>query len=139
MLEILSFLKKPEITGLTVFGHCYVCSAYVVNTSFFVKDTISTKDMADTFHFFSDFSGLKPNLSKCEITGIEVLKGIQVAVCGVRCTNLNNGTSKILGTHLSYNEKPKVETKFYTTVTNIVRVLKIWNMRNFILEGKIVF
>ena len=34
---------------------------------------------------FSDFSGLKPNLSKCEITGIGVLKGVQVVVCGMRC------------------------------------------------------
>ena len=53
--------------------------------------------MVDTwFFFFSFFSWLKPNLRKSEIAGIEVLKGVQVAICGMRCIDLN----KILGTHL---------------------------------------
>ena len=94
--------------------------------------------MVDTFHLFSEFSGLKPNLSKFEITGIGVLKGVQVAVCGMRCVDLKNDTFKILGTHFSYNEKLKEERNIYTTVTNIQRVLKIWKMRNLTLEGKIV-
>ena len=61
--------------------------------------------MVDTFHLFSEFSGLKPNLSKCWITAIGVLKGVQVVVCGMRCVDLKNDTLKILGTHFSYNKK----------------------------------
>ena len=68
--------------------------------------------MVDTFHFFSDFSGLKPNLSKCEITDIVVLKGVQVAVCAMRCVDLKTDTLKILGTHFSYNEKLKQKKTF---------------------------
>ena len=94
--------------------------------------------MVDTFHFFSDFSWLKPNLSKCEITGIGVLKRVQVVVCGMRCVDLKTDTLKILGTHFFYNEKLKDEKNFYTTVTNIQWVLKIWKIRNLTLEGKIV-
>ena len=48
---------------------------------------------------FSVFSELKSNLLKCEITGIGVLKGIQVAVCSMRCVDLNNDALKILDTH----------------------------------------
>ena len=81
--------------------------------------------MVDTFHFWGEFSGLKPKLSKCEITGIGVLKGVQVAVCGMCCVELKNDTLKILGTHFSYNEKLKEERNFHTSVTNIPRVLKI--------------
>ena len=89
-LEILFLLikTKPEIAGLTILDHCYLYSAYTDDTTFFLKDTISIKNMVDTFHLFSEFSGLKPNLSKCEITGIGVLKGVQVAVCGMRCVDL---------------------------------------------------
>ena len=89
-LEILFLLikTKPEIAGLTIFDHCYLYSAYADDTTFFLKDTISIKNMVDTFHLFSEFSGLKPNLSKCEITGIGVLKEVQVAVCGMRCVDL---------------------------------------------------
>ena len=49
--------------------------------------------------FFSYFSGLKPNLTKSEIAGIEFLKGVQVAVCGMHCIDLNNDALQILGTH----------------------------------------
>ena len=44
----------------------------------------------------------------------------------------------MIHTHFSYNEKLKEERKFYTTVTNIQGVLKIWKMRNLTLKGKIV-
>ena len=56
----------------------------------------------------------------------------------MRCVDLKTDTLKILGTHFSYNEKLKDEKNFYTTVTNIQRVLKIWKIRNITLEGKIV-
>ena len=93
--------------------------------------------MVHIFPFFPDFSGLKPNLSKCEIRGIGVLKWVQVAVCDMCCVDLKNDTLKT-GTHFSYNEKLKEEKNFYTTVANIQRVLKIWKIRNLTLEGKIV-
>ena len=52
--------------------------------------------MVDTFHLFPYFSLLKPNLTKPEILSIGVLKEVQVAVCGMLCINLNNGTIKIM-------------------------------------------
>ena len=53
-LEILFLLikTKPEIAGLTIFDHCCLYSAYADDTTFFLKDTISIKNMVDTFHFF---------------------------------------------------------------------------------------
>ena len=90
------------------------------------------------FVFFSHFLGLKPNLTKSEIARIGVLKGGQVAVCGMRCIDLNIDTLKILGTHFSYNEKLKEEKKSYKIVTNMQRVMKIWKMRKLTLERKIV-
>ena len=94
--------------------------------------------MVNTFLFFPNFSRLKPTSSKCEITGIGVLKVVQVAVCGVRCVDLKTDTLKILGTYFSYDEKLKDEKNFYTIVTNIQRVQRIWKMRNLTLEGEIV-
>ena len=75
--------------------------------------------MVDTFHFFSYFSGLKPNFTKPEIVGIGVLKGVQVAVYGIRCIDLNVHTLKILDTHLSYNEKLKEDKNIYKIVTDM--------------------
>ena len=61
-----------------------------------------------------------------------------MTVCGMRCTDLNNDTLKILSTHFSFNEKLKEEKNFYETVTDMQRVLKIWKMRKLTLERKIV-
>ena len=55
---------------------------------FFFKGYQFYKKYGWHFLFFSDSSGLKPNLSKYEITGIGVLKGVQVAVCGMSCVDL---------------------------------------------------
>ena len=68
---------------------------------------------------FLNFSGLKPNLTKFETVGIGVLKGVQLAVCGMRCIDLNIDMLKILGTHFSYNGKLKQEKIFYNIVKDI--------------------
>ena len=132
-LEIFFLLikAKPEIAVLTIFDHCYLYSAYADGTTFFLSDTISIKNMVDTFHLFLEFSELKINLSKCEITGIEVLKGVQVAVCGMRRVDLKNDTLKILATNLSYNEKLKEERNFYTTNKYSTSTEKVENEKSY--------
>ena len=91
--------------------------------------------MVNSFHIFSRFSGLRPNLSKCEIAGIGVLKGVKVVVCGMQCVDLVFDTIKI-SEHFSFNEKLKEERDFYFIIANIKRILKLWKLRNFTLEGK---
>ena len=44
---------------------------------------------------------------KCELVGIGVQKGIQVAVCGMRFINLCHEVVKILDANFSYNSKIK--------------------------------
>ena len=91
--------------------------------------------MLTLFFFFRTFQ-VKPNLAKSEIAGIGVLKAVQMAVCGIRCIDLNiNNTLKILGTYFSYNKKLKDEKKICNILTDIQPVLK---MRKLLLEGKIV-
>ena len=100
---------------------------------FFLKDVNFIKDMANSFHIFSCFIGLK-----CGIAGIGVLKGVKVAVSGVQRVDLVSDTIKILGTHFSYNEKLKDERKFCLIIGNIQCVIKLSKLRNHTLEGKIL-
>ena len=53
-LEVLFLLikTKPDIAGLTIFDRCYLYSAYVDDTTFFLRDTISMNNMVDSFQFF---------------------------------------------------------------------------------------
>ena len=89
---------KGETEGMTIFDYTYLCSAYADDTTFFLKDIISIRHMVDNFPYFSR---LKPNLTKFEIVGIGVLKGVQEAVCGMCCIDLNKSMLKIFGTHFS--------------------------------------
>ena len=125
-LEILFHIirSKPEMKRLAIFDSRYLYSAYADDTTFFLQDTISIKHKADAFYLFicfSCFSELKPNFKNSEIAGIAALKGLQLAVCGLHCIDLNNDTLKILSTNFSYNEKLKEEKKF-ETVTDFQRV-----------------
>ena len=79
-------------------------------------------DILNFLSTFSLFSGLKPNLTKCEIAGIESLKGVQVAVFGMRCIDLCNEAIKILGTYFSYNSRIKEECNFLKIVSNVQSV-----------------
>ena len=83
--------------------------------------------MVHSFHIFSRFSGLRPNLRKCEIAGIRVLKVVKVAVCGIQCVDFVLDTIKTLGTHFSYNKKLKKERNFCLILANIQHVLSFGN------------
>ena len=65
-LEVLFLLIKikPEIAGLAIFDHCYLYSAYADDTTFFLEDTISIKNMVHVFHFFFGFLWIKTKLIK---------------------------------------------------------------------------
>ena len=86
---------------------------------------------------FSKFPGLKPNKTKCETAGIGVLNGVQVALCGMKCVNLNNETVKILGVHFSYNKNLEQDKNFCENIIKIENILKLWGMRHLTLEGRI--
>ena len=90
MLEVVFRIIKEtsNIKGFEIFQKKFIYTAYVDDTTFFLKNIESVINLLEIFKHFSQFSGLKQNKSKCEIVGIGVLKGVQVALCGMRCVNL---------------------------------------------------
>ena len=71
------------------------------DSTFFLNNLLSVKNLIDTFEVFSLFLGLKANFSKCEIAGLGYLKGVLEAACGLKSINLTIDTTKILGVHFS--------------------------------------
>ena len=106
VLEIFFILVKnnTKVKGLNIFKHEFLYTAFADDTTFFLKDRISIIELTNELNIFPNFSGLKPNKTKCEIAGIGVLNGVQVALCGMKCVNLNNGIVKMLAVHFSYNQ-----------------------------------
>ena len=60
--------------------------------------------------------------------GIGVLNGVQVALCDMKCVNLNNETVKILGVHFLYNENLQQDKNFCEHIVKIENILKLYGM-----------
>ena len=99
VLEVVFRIIKEtsNIEGFEIFQEKFIYTAYAIDTAFFLKNTESVINLLEIFKHFSQFSGLKPNKSKCEIAGISVLELVKVAICGMRFVNLHEDTIKILG------------------------------------------
>ena len=95
-------------------------------------------ELARTFKEFSSFSDLRPNMSKCEIAGIESLKGVETVICSMKNIDLTKDAVEIIGISFSYNKAIQNELNFRTTISKIQAVLKLWRMRKLSLEGKII-
>ena len=117
-------------------NHEFLYTVYADDTTFFLKDKISVFERLNIFHKFSLVSGLSLNTTKCEIAGTSTLKGVLVALCGMKCLNLTKETLKILGVHFSCNEKHEVN--FQSHIVKIESVLRLWRMRNLTIEGKVL-
>ena len=89
-LEIIFLLIKnnKNIKGIKIFENTLLYIAYVDDNTSFLKDKNSIKELPNTINYFSSFTGLKLNLSKCEAAGIGALKGVKVEICGIKCTDL---------------------------------------------------
>ena len=83
------------------------------------------------------FSGLKPNKSNCEITGLATLNGVQLALYGVECINQMSNAIKILGVYYLYHKNFENQEHFINGFLKIERLLRLWRMRNLSIAGKI--
>ena len=127
VLEIIFNIIKQnkDIHGLSFFDHTFLYTAHADDSTFFLKDKESVKKVIDVFDTFSIYSGLKPNKPKCKISGIGVLKGVSMELCGMKCIDLTNNSMKILGIHFSYNKKIENEENFIKLIKKIENILKI--------------
>ena len=130
--------NNPKIEGLNILGFKYLLTSYADDTTFFIKDEKSAIEIFNTFDIFSKYSGLSINKSKCEIAGIGVKNGANMALLGAKCINLNYNYIKILGVCFSYNEEIFKEKNYTEVIKKMEKVLAIWRWRNLSLSGKIM-
>ena len=78
VLEVFFIMVRSNnsINPLRILDFVYLLSAYADDTTLFVSDLDSVEAIFDTFDNFSLFSGMKINLSKCELAGIGVKRSV---------------------------------------------------------------
>ena len=97
-LEVVSvFTESNEnIKGRKSFKHIFLNTAFADDFALFLRAIPSVKELINSFHEFYCFSGLKANTEKCEITGIDSLRGVIEPVCGLKFVDLSFDTIKKL-------------------------------------------
>ena len=108
--------NDPSVEGLNILNLEYKLTSYADDSTFFLKNKTSVINLLKLFEIFSKHSGLKLNQSKCEIAGIGVLRGANVALCGLKCIDLTKDAIKILGIHYSYNKAVSLEKNFTSVI-----------------------
>ena len=129
--------NDPSVEGLNILNLEYKLTSYADDSTFFLKNKTSVINLLKLFEIFSKHSGLKLNQSKCEIAGIGVLRGANVALCGLKCIDLTKDAIKILGIHYSYNKAVSLEKNFTSVIKKITSCLSLWKWRKLTLAGKI--
>ena len=62
--------------GITIFENTFLYIAYADDSTLFLKDKISIKELLNRINHFLSFTDLKPDLSKCEVAGISAMKEV---------------------------------------------------------------
>ena len=83
---------------LKTFNHESLYTTYADDTTFF-KIRIQFLKSCKLSIKFSLISGLKPKTTKCKLTAIGTLKGVNEALYGMKYLNLMKKTLKILGAY----------------------------------------
>ena len=114
--------NNKDIKSLNVFGNTFLYTAYADGTTFFLKKLDLIKELLSKVSLSSSFSALKPNLTKCRVAGVGYLKGLKVATFGIKCIDLTNDATKVLGNLFSYNKNIELEQNFKRAISGIEKV-----------------
>ena len=139
MLEVLPYLVRnnKEIKRSQFFYHLFLYAVFADDTTFFLENKESVEELAKIFTLFSYFSGSKLNISKRKICELDPPKGVEMAACSMQSVDLTRAY-KVFGIYFSYNMNLINQKNYYQAITNIHGILKLWRMRNFSIEGKII-
>jgi len=126
------------IEGLKILDFEHKFTSYADDSTFFLQNIRSVKELLKTFDTFSRYSGLLLNKSKCELAGIGAKKDdLGESVTELKRVSLTTDSVKILGIHYSYNKTILTEKNYTTVVKKIVSCLAMWKWRNLSLAGKV--
>ena len=77
--------NNENINSIKLFKNFFLYTAYADNSTFFLKDKNLIKELLNTINYFSSFTGLKLNLSKCVFPNqiIDALQQLQNIFYGI--------------------------------------------------------
>ena len=103
-MEVMFMLIKSYslIQQLDILNYGFLYPPYTDDTTIFLCNIDWVKKLMKTFQEFAYFSGLSYDMSKCDIADIKSLKGVKIAVCGIKNIDLTKESIETARISFSY-------------------------------------
>ncbi len=126
-----------DIKGLTINGNVVKITQLADDTTLFLKDQASIKNLICVMDRFYESSGLRLNRQKCEVYllgNCGLSNNPPDTICGMKC--IVDGF-KALGIYFSLNKNRVIETNFKQKLEKCKTMMNVWAQYNLTLKGKI--
>ncbi len=126
-----------NINGIKCDDTIFLISQLADDTTLFLRDEQSVRNVMDVTDRFYNQSGLRLNKQKCEVFMLGncgQCNNSPTAIGGVKCTK---GPFKALGIFFSKDRKEMLDKNFNERLCKFRTALNIWKQRNLTLRGKI--
>ena len=140
VIEILACLvnQNQNTKGININGTETKMCLFADDSTFFLSDIKSLRELKITILSFSKYSSLEVNYEKSEAAWIGLEKEKTETPEGIKWVNLCRKSIKILGIHFSYDKKVTQQNNFDRVFSNLETIINIWKGRYLTLYGKSV-
>ena len=122
-------LEEKQNTEALIFQHAD-------DTTIFVENAESVKQVFKIFQEYSSASGSKVNFEKSEILTFGRSSNFQIGSCDIQFNKPD--CTKILGLHIGSNKNLCQQENWAKIVTSCKNVLNSWRPRNLTIKGKVL-
>ncbi len=128
----LSIVQNQELEGISVLGREMKISQLVDDTTLFLKDESQVSKALDLIYNCSCASGLKLNVSKCEIMPVHDLNNDSIENIPIK------STVKYLGIYITKNLLARQHLSFSSRIVKSKNILNSWLQRDLSLYGRVI-
>lgn len=139
LLVVESFAEKirnnSNIKGIKVKNEEIIISQFADDTTLFLCDEISVKNVLEVLEHYSKCAGLKINKSKSEVIKLgKSVANLPDKICGLR---IISKPTKVLGIWVSKDLDELLDINFNERITKLKTLLNMWKQRKLTLKGKV--
>ncbi len=126
----LSIVQNQEVEGISVLGREIKISQLVDDTTLFLKDESQVSKALDLIYNCSCSSGLKLNVSKCEIMPVRDLNNDSIENIPIK------STVKYLGIYITKNLLARQHLSFSSRIVKSKNILNSWLQRDLLSKAE---
>ena len=127
--------NESEIKGFKISGETFKLTHYADDTTLLLSDLNSIENTINLISNFSQVSGLRLNISKCEGMWLGKEDRPVKSYCGI---NFTNEPIKCLGLYIGGNEKLREDLNWTKKLSKFDKLLERWKERKLTIFGKVI-